>query len=156
MKFNTILVSAAALVAFTSQATALVWTNCAPPSAQIPDATFTMDGEWACVGQKVCGTLTGTFEKPIIQNSKLSITVKYLGRVTNIFNRDFCTVLADSGYNCPIPAGPKTIHACVDYNGEVLNVNGNTIVQVTNGDNEILFCQASTVMNQNCTANPNP
>ncbi|KAK3811695.1 MAG: hypothetical protein JOS17DRAFT_841883 [Linnemannia elongata] len=141
MKF-TILASAAALIAVTSQATALEWKSCAPPSVQIPDATFKMDGEWACIGQKVCGTLTGTFEKPIIQNSKLSITVKYLGRVTSTFNKDFCTVLADNGYNCPIPAGPKTIHACVDYNGTVVNVPGDTTVQVINGDNRILFCQA--------------
>ncbi|KAH7053890.1 hypothetical protein BKA57DRAFT_435368 [Linnemannia elongata] len=156
MKFITILASAVALLAVTSQATALNWTNCAPPTAQVPDASFKMDGEWACVGQKVCGTLTGTFAKPIIQNSKLVITVKYLGRVTNTFQRDFCTVLAENGYNCPIPAGPKTIHACVDYNGEVVNVYGDTTVQVNNGDNGILFCQTSRVMNQNCTTNPNP
>ncbi|KAF9543412.1 hypothetical protein EC957_000923 [Mortierella hygrophila] len=156
MKFTTILASAAALLAVTSQATALDWTNCANPSSQVPDATFKMDGEWACIGEKVCGTLTGTFEKPIIQGAKLDIIVRYLNKITSTFNADLCTVLAESGYNCPIAAGPKTLHACVKYNGTIVNVPGSTTVSARNGDGNTLFCQASVVTNQNCPATPNP
>ncbi|KAF9142249.1 hypothetical protein BGX30_003054 [Mortierella sp. GBA39] len=156
MKFTTILASAAALLAATSQATALNWTNCADSSSQVPDATFTMDGEWACIGEKVCGTLTGTFEKPIIQDAILNITVRYANRITNNFGVDLCTILAESGYNCPIAAGPKTLHACVDYDGSVVNVPGSTTVSAVNGDGNNLFCQVSTVTNQNCPTTPNP
>ncbi|KAG9068549.1 hypothetical protein KI688_010824 [Linnemannia hyalina] len=155
MKFTTILASAAALLAVTSQATALDWTNCADSSSQVPDATFKMDGEWACIGEKVCGTLTGTFEKPIIQDARLNILVKYQGRITSTFSADLCTVLAESGYNCPIAAGPKTLHACVNYNGTVVNIPGSTTVSAQNGDGNNLFCQAATVTNQNCATTPN-
>jgi hypothetical protein len=123
MKFAAVIASAAAFIAAASQASPLVWTNCAPPGAVVSDVSFKMDGEWACVGEKVCGTLTGIFPDPIIQGSKLVVSVKYLGRITNTFNADLCTVLGESGYNCPVPAGPKTIHACIHYNGEVVNVS---------------------------------
>ncbi|KAF9151107.1 hypothetical protein BG015_007091 [Linnemannia schmuckeri] len=143
MKFVTIIASAAAFIAVTSQAAPLVWTNCATSSTtQVLDASFQMDGEWACLGEKVCGTLTGTFAKPIIQGAELTVTVKYLGRVTNTFAADLCTVLGESGYNCPIPAGPKTLHACINYNGEIADIYGDTTVFASNGDNAVLFCQA--------------
>lgn len=122
MKFPVVIASAAAFIAAASQATPLVWTNCAPPTAIVSGASFQMDGEWSCVGEKVCGTLTGTFANPIIQGAELTVTVRYLGRVTNTFSADLCTVLGESGYNCPIPAGPKTLHACIDYNGDVVDV----------------------------------
>ncbi|KAG0321445.1 hypothetical protein BGZ97_011326 [Linnemannia gamsii] len=156
MKFAAVIASAAAFIAAASQASPLVWTNCAPPGAVVSDVSFKMDGEWACVGEKVCGTLTGIFPDPIIQGSKLVVSVKYLGRITNTFNADLCTVLGESGYNCPVPAGPKTIHACIHYNGEVVNIPGNTTMYAYNGDSKYLFCQASTVMNKNCTLSPNP
>ncbi|KAF8946268.1 hypothetical protein BGZ47_000953 [Haplosporangium gracile] len=57
-------------------------------------------------------TLTGTFVKPIIQGAELTVIVKYLGLATNAFAVGLSTVLGESGYNCPIPAGPKTLHAC--------------------------------------------
>ncbi|KAG0289295.1 hypothetical protein BGZ96_007110 [Linnemannia gamsii] len=156
MKFAVIIASTAALIAATSQATPLVWSNCAEISF-IPDASFTMDGEWSCLGEKVCGTLTGNMQFPIIEGAALKVTTRYLGRHTAIKEVDFCSTLAESGYNCPIPAGPKTFHACIDWKGEVPNIPVAVTVGAINGDGGTIFCQASSaVMNKNCTLTPNP
>ncbi|KAG0321444.1 hypothetical protein BGZ97_011325 [Linnemannia gamsii] len=158
MKSTAIIAAVAtALLAVSTKAAPLVWSDCSTGPTQVTDATFKMDGEWSCLGEKVCGTLTGNFTSPLIEGSQLSVEVRYLGRLTGSYRGDLCAILKESGYNCPIPAGPKTLHACINYNATVPNINTVATVQARNGDGYTLFCQKTpAVMNKNCTLTPNP
>lgn len=99
------------------------WTSCDTKAAVVSNPTFKMVGEWACIGEKVCGTLTGNFTKPIVQPSTLTVAVKWMSSTTSGFQTDFCALMAENGQNCPIPAGPKTLHACIDYKGVATEVS---------------------------------
>ncbi|KAG0288818.1 hypothetical protein BGZ96_007440 [Linnemannia gamsii] len=138
-----IAIVATALLAVSTKATPLVWSNCATSSTLVPDASFKMDGEWSCLGEKVCRNLTGNLQSPIVQGAKLNFAVKYLGRVTGNFNGDLWAILAESGYNCPIPPAPKTFHACINWNGVFPNIGNKVTMNAVNGDGSTVFCQFS-------------
>ncbi|KAF9097627.1 hypothetical protein BGX23_008353 [Mortierella sp. AD031] len=163
MKY-TIIIAAAFAVFAATQTEALDWKLCEIfPNSGSPlgptdftDVTFKMDGEWACVGQKICGTLTGNLQTPIVDPAQFVIQVKYLGRVTHSYQRDFCKLMANNGYSCPIAAGPKTITACIDdWPGTVVDIPTSVTMHAVNGNNHVGFCvEAKGAMNKNCTTTP--
>ncbi|KAF9935358.1 hypothetical protein FBU30_003148 [Linnemannia zychae] len=141
MKFAAILVAALAIAA--TQVNGLTWTDCSDSVPDISNPVFKMVGEWNCIGEKTCGTLTGNLEHPIVDGATLEVSVEYLGNITGEFFGDFCAILAESGINCPVAPGPKTFHACINYNGEVTDIPTEAKVWALNGDGRPLFCQKS-------------
>ncbi|KAF9091427.1 hypothetical protein BGX29_010955 [Mortierella sp. GBA35] len=153
MKFTTIVASALALFAV-AQAEPLAWSDCAGGPADFENVSFVMATDQACVGQKVCGTLTGNLINPIAEGSTFSIEVKYLGRITRYYERDFCSLMAENGITCPIAPGPKTINACIsDWNADQIGIPTDVTMSVRNGNLYPSFCQrTSGAMNVQCDA----
>ncbi|KAF9923456.1 hypothetical protein FBU30_006517 [Linnemannia zychae] len=142
MKFAATLVAALAIAA--TQVNGLTWTDCSGNTVpDISNQVFNMDGEWNCVGQRTCGTLSGNLIYPITEGATLDVVVKYLGRVTGSYNGNLCSILAESGVNCPIAPGPKTFHACIDYGGINTDIPTVATVSSSNGNGHLLFCQTS-------------
>ncbi|KAG0086678.1 hypothetical protein BGZ93_005995 [Podila epicladia] len=128
------------------------WTDCAPPgTADLTISSFSVTPYPLCIGQNVCASGNGVLSVPVIAPAKLSISGKYLGRVVYTDNQDLCAITAAAGQPCPIPITVTSITACVLVKTSApANINVQLTVQATNGNNHILFCQAATVVAQNC------
>ncbi|KAF9309703.1 hypothetical protein BG003_009442 [Podila horticola] len=151
MKFITAV--AALLVASVVNAqTPPVWTDCAPPgTADMTVSSFSVLPYPLCINQNVCATVVGTLSTPVVAPSKLSVSGKYLGRVVYTDNQDLCAILLAAGHPCPLPVTTTTITACILVKSTApANINVQLTVQANNGNNHILFCQASTVIAQTC------
>ncbi|KAG0099775.1 hypothetical protein BGZ93_005994 [Podila epicladia] len=127
-------------------------TDCAPPgTADLTISSFTLSPYPMCIGQNVCASGTGVLSVPVIAPAKLAISGKYLGRVVYTDNHDLCAITGAAGQPCPIPITVTSITACVLVKPSApANINVQLTVQATNGNNHILFCQAATVIAQNC------
>ncbi|KAF8925725.1 hypothetical protein BGZ58_000526 [Dissophora ornata] len=118
-------------------------TNCATGATDLTITTFTLAPYPLCINKDVCATGTGQLSAPVTQGATLAIQGKYLGRVVYTDNQDLCTLLGAQGLSCPIPVTLTSITACVLVKSTApANVPVALTVLATNGDNNILFCQA--------------
>ncbi|KAG0360676.1 hypothetical protein BC939DRAFT_525991 [Gamsiella multidivaricata] len=127
-------------------------TNCATGPTDLTIDTFTLAPYPLCINQNVCATGTGQLSVPLIQGAKLAITGRYGGRVVYTDNQDVCTLLASQGFSCPIPITMTSITVCVLVKPTApANVPVALTVLVTNGNGNVLFCQAANgVIAKNC------
>ncbi|KAF9420804.1 hypothetical protein BGZ94_009030 [Podila epigama] len=144
--------AAVAALAFTALVQAQVpFINCAVGPTDLTINSFSLSPYPLCINQNVCATGTGTLSTPVIAPAKLSISGKYLGRVVYTDNQDLCKISAEAGVPCPIPVTVNSITACVLVKPSApANVNVQLTVQGINGNNNVLFCQAATVLATNC------
>ncbi|KAF8980519.1 hypothetical protein CPC16_000930 [Podila verticillata] len=151
MKFFAVIV-ALAFAALVSTQTPVI-TSCATPgTTDLIINSFTISPYPLCINQNVCATGTGTLLTDVIAPAKLAISGKFLGRVVYTDNQDLCAITAAAGMPCPIDTTHTSITACVLVKPSApANVNVQLTVQATNGNNRILFCQAATVVANNCT-----
>ncbi|KAF9331526.1 hypothetical protein BG006_005606 [Podila minutissima] len=149
MKF---IAAVAALLVATVANAQVAWSDCAPAgTADMTVSAFSVTPYPLCIGQNVCATVVGTLSTPVIAPAKLAVSGKYLGRVVYSDNQDLCAILLAAGHPCPLPVSTTSITACILVKPSApANINVQLTVQALNGNNHILFCQAATVVAQNC------
>ncbi|KAF9387992.1 hypothetical protein CPB97_001797 [Podila verticillata] len=145
-------IAALAFAALVNTQTPVI-TSCATPgTTDLIINSFTISPYPLCINQNVCATGTGTLLTDVIAPAKLAISGKFLGRVVYTDNQDLCAITEAAGLPCPIDTTHTSITACVLVKPSApANVNVQLTVQATNGNNRILFCQAATVVANNCT-----
>ncbi|KAF9417578.1 hypothetical protein BGZ94_009930 [Podila epigama] len=125
--------------------------DCSIGPTDLTITSFTLAPYPLCINQMVCASGTGILLNPVIAPAKLAISGKYLGRVVYTDNQDLCAITAAAGQPCPIPVTVTSITACVLVKPTApANVNVQLTVQAINGNNNVLFCQAATVVATNC------
>ncbi|KAF9132565.1 hypothetical protein BGW39_011830 [Mortierella sp. 14UC] len=120
------------------------WANCGGNITAYPltvtSAVFTPMP--LCVGERYCFQITGTSNVPITQGTKLYAQVVAGGRLQPNGNQtDICTLLAESGTPCPIPAGPVSLKFCYKNTGMFTNTLISWVFNSFDANNERLFCQ---------------
>ncbi|KAF8932736.1 hypothetical protein EDD21DRAFT_446996 [Dissophora ornata] len=149
MKF---IASITALFAVAAVAQAQVpFTNCATGATDLTINSFTLSPYPLCINSTTCATGTGQLNAPVTAGATLSITGSYLG--VNVYSdtQDLCALMAAKGYNCPIPVTLTSITYCLFIKDTApANVPVSLTIEATNGDGNVLFCQAATVTAQNC------
>ncbi|KAG0256317.1 hypothetical protein BG011_004622 [Mortierella polycephala] len=152
MKF--IIATAALLVATVANAQT-VFTDCAPPGADLTINAFTLSPDPLCIGKDVCATGTGLLNTEVVDGASLAITGKYLGRVVYTDNHDLCELMGDQGHPCPIPTTLTSITACVLVKTTApASIPVSLTVLAMNGNGNTLFCQSATVTATNNALNP--
>ncbi|KAG0365104.1 hypothetical protein BC939DRAFT_455811 [Gamsiella multidivaricata] len=142
---------AALVVAAVANAQSPAFTNCATGATDMTVSAFSVSPYPLCIGQNVCASVTGTLSTPVITGAKLAITGRYGGRVVYTDNQDLCTVLAASGHPCPVATSVTSITACVLVKTTApANVPVALVIQATNGNGNVLFCQTATVTAKVC------
>ncbi|KAG0350204.1 hypothetical protein BGZ54_003961 [Gamsiella multidivaricata] len=148
MKFTAI---AALLLAAVASAQSPTFSNCATGATDMTVTGFTLSLYPLCVNKNVCATVTGTLSTPVIAGAKLAVTGRYGGRVVYTDNADLCTLLAASGYPCPVPVTTTTVTACILVKPTTpTGIPIALTIQATNGNGNVLFCQVATVTAQTC------
>ncbi|KAF8937788.1 hypothetical protein EDD21DRAFT_383005 [Dissophora ornata] len=143
---------AALVVATVANALSPAFTNCATGTTDMTVTGFTLSPYPLCIGAQVCATITGTLSAPVTSGGAISIQGKYLGRVVYTDSQDLCTVLAASGYTCPLPVTTTTVTACVLVKTTApANVPVVLNIQATNGDGNVLFSECATVTATTCS-----
>ncbi|KAF8921713.1 hypothetical protein EDD21DRAFT_449270 [Dissophora ornata] len=150
MKFFTALL--VLLIAVFAGAQSPPFSNCATGTTDLTVSSSTLSPYPLCINQIVCITITGTLSEPITSGATLSMQGKYLGRVVYTDNQDLCTVLAASGYSCPIPVTTTSITFCLLVKSSApANIPVAFTIQVINGNGHILFCISGTITASNCS-----
>ncbi|KAF9911833.1 hypothetical protein EC991_002136 [Linnemannia zychae] len=135
------------------------WLGCADGPGPLPvtvtSASFTPSP--ICVGQEYCFEVTGTSSVPITQGANISSIVNSAGRFYPVGQYDMCTLLAESGTPCPIPAGPVSLKYCFNYLPPriIKNLSLYWSFDAHDVDGNFLFCQY-VVPNNNKDANGAP
>ncbi|KAI8604340.1 hypothetical protein EDD21DRAFT_441263 [Dissophora ornata] len=150
MKFFTALLIL--LIAAFASAQSPLFSNCTADTTDLTVTSFTMTPYPLCINQNVCITITGTLSEPITSGAALSMQGKYLSRVVYADRQDLCTVLAASGYSCPIPATTTSITFCLLVTSTIPNVPVILKIQATNGNDYPLFCVSSTITASVCSS----
>ncbi|KAF9911835.1 hypothetical protein EC991_002138 [Linnemannia zychae] len=121
------------------------WTDCANNPSRVPvvvtSASFTPYP--VCIGGDYCFQITGTSSVPITQGAKIYTVVNAAGRFYPNGNQtDMCTLLAESGTPCPIPAGPVSLKFC-HKNAQVSLKNYKLfwMFGANDANGQSLFCQ---------------
>lgn len=120
------------------------WTNCAlgPPTDMRVD-DFTLAPYPLCIGQSVCATATGTLSTDVTSVAWITLAGKYLGRQVYCDSQNVCILLYEQGRWCPIPTTMTSVTICLMIKGSILaNVDIELTINVTNGNNHILFCRS--------------
>ncbi|KAF9346042.1 hypothetical protein BGX34_004231 [Mortierella sp. NVP85] len=144
---------AALALAAVANAQSPPFTSCAPAGVtpELTIATFSLTPYPLCIGQYVTATGTGTLSAPVTSGAKLAIIGRYLGRVVYTDNQDLCTLTATAGLPCPIAQTTTSITVDVLVKTTApANVPVALQVSATNGNGNLLFCQAATVTAINC------
>ncbi|KAF9190708.1 hypothetical protein BGZ50_009849 [Haplosporangium sp. Z 11] len=113
MKFFTAIAALVVAAVASAQTPSPPFSNCATGATDMTVTGLTLNPYPLCVGKPVCATVTGTLSAPVTSPASLAITGKYLGRVVYTDNVDLCTVLAASGYPCPVATTVTSVTACV-------------------------------------------
>ncbi|KAK3808281.1 MAG: hypothetical protein J3Q66DRAFT_444260 [Benniella sp.] len=145
-------VAALALVAV-ANAQSPAFTSCAAAGVtpELTITSFTLSPYPLCIGQPVTASGTGVLSAPVTAGAKLAIIGRYLGRVVYTDNQDLCTLTAAAGLPCPIATTATAITASVLVKTSApADVPVALQVSATNGNGNLLFCQAATVTATNC------
>ncbi|KAG0361810.1 hypothetical protein BC939DRAFT_499901 [Gamsiella multidivaricata] len=149
MRFTAI---AALLLAAVASAQSSSFSNCVTAAADMTVTSFSLSPDPVCVGQNYCINVTGTLSAPVVTGAKLVVTGRWSGHIVYTDNQDFCTVLAASGRPCPVPITTTSLSLCVLMKPTYpANVPLALTILATNGNGNVLFCQAATVIPQNCS-----
>ncbi|KAF8928701.1 hypothetical protein EDD21DRAFT_407065 [Dissophora ornata] len=133
-------------------ANAQTWTNCATGATDLTISSFSVSPYPLCISQNVCASGTGLLNAPVTSGATLAIQGKYLGRVVYTDNQDLCALTASQGVPCPIAVTVTSITACVLVKSTApANVPVSLTVLATNGDGNVLFCQAAVVTASTCS-----
>ncbi|KAG0312458.1 hypothetical protein BGZ97_011177 [Linnemannia gamsii] len=133
-----------------SQPAPPVFTNCHPGPTQQIGTIFSVNPYPLCTGLNVCMTAQGSLVVPITAGGQLAIRGFYLGRSVYVDNQDLCTVLALSGYPCPVPYTFTSVTMCVRVKSIPLNMALRMQFSAVNGDGGVIFCQTSMLTAKVC------
>ncbi|KAG0365869.1 hypothetical protein BC939DRAFT_490711 [Gamsiella multidivaricata] len=144
-------IAALVVAAVANAQTQPTWSNCATGSTDLTITTFSVTPYPLCIGQNVCASGTGTLSTPVVAGAKLAITGRYGGRVVYTDNQDLCSLTGGQGHPCPIPITVTSITVCLLVKTTApANVPVALTVLATNGNGNVLFCQAATVTAKVC------
>ncbi|KAF9911834.1 hypothetical protein EC991_002137 [Linnemannia zychae] len=115
MKFITVIATLAIVATSSVSAQGGSYTNWLSSSGIVTVANASFTPSPICVGQEYCFEVTGTSSAPITQGANITSLANSVGRFYFMGEFDMCTLLAESGTPCPIPAGPVSLKFCFNY-----------------------------------------
>ncbi|KAG0361811.1 hypothetical protein BC939DRAFT_473977 [Gamsiella multidivaricata] len=155
MRFTAIaalLLAAVASAQSSSFSKCVIYPNNTAYPTELTVTSLSLNPDPPCIGQNYCINVTGTLSTPIINGAKLAISGRYGGRVIYTDNQDLCTVLAASGHPCPVPITTTSLSLCVLMMTYTPPIPRNMTIEVTNGNGNRLFCQATmNLVPKKCT-----